>query len=108
RKLIERYVDYSVGDAYDQDRLDDWQQALNATTFFRGAFVTLNEDESTQRVLANDELELPVNVQVTEAPARTVRTSIGVDSDHGLRVEGLYQQNVVFGQPVWIETGAGI
>src|SRR5690606_29780323 len=95
--LIERYVRYTPGDPYDQDRLDEWQQALQSTSFFRGAFVTLDQDESAQRVLAGDELELPVHVQVSEAPARRVTTSIGVDSDHGLRVEGLFRQNVVFG-----------
>lgn len=108
RKLIERYVRYSPGDPYDQDRLDEWQQALSSTTFFRGAFVTLDTDEQNQQVLPDDELQLPVRVQVTEGPARTVRSSIGVDSDYGLRVEGLYRQNVVFGQPVWLETGAGL
>ncbi|MGB6103698.1 MAG: BamA/TamA family outer membrane protein [Pusillimonas sp.] len=106
--LIDRYVQYTPGDPYDQDKLDEWQQALQSTSFFRGAFVTLDQDESAQRVLAGDELELPVRVQVSEAPARRVTTSLGVDSDHGLRVEGLYRQNVVFGKPVWIETGAGI
>lgn len=108
RKLIERYVRYTPGDPYDQDKLDEWQEALQSTSFFRGAFVTLDQDESTQRVLANDELQLPVHVKVSEAPARRVTTSIGVDSDHGLRVEGLYRHNVVFGQPVSIETGAGV
>ncbi|MCC2594773.1 BamA/TamA family outer membrane protein [Pusillimonas sp. MFBS29] len=106
--LIERYVQYSPGDPYDQDLLDEWQQALQSTSFFRGAFVTLDQDESTHRVLADDELELPVHVRVSEAPARRVTTSIGADSDHGIRVEGLYRQNVVFGKPVWIETGAGV
>lgn len=108
RKLIERYVHYEAGQPYDQDMLDEWQQALNETTFFRGAFVTLDSDDQAQRVLANDEVELPVRIQVTEAPARSATGSLGVDSDHGLRVEGLYRQNVVFGQPVSIETGAGI
>lgn len=108
KTLIERYVQYAPGEPYDQDKLDDWQQDLQSTSFFRGAFVTLDQDESTHRVLAGDELELPVHVQVSEAPARRVTTSIGVDSDHGLRVEGLYRQNVVFGKPVWIETGAGV
>ncbi|MBF6615671.1 autotransporter assembly complex protein TamA [Pollutimonas thiosulfatoxidans] len=107
-KLIHRYVQYTPGDPYDQDLLDEWQQGLQATAFFRGAFVTLNQDESEQKVLPNGDVELPVRVQVSEAPARRVTTSIGVDSDHGLRLEGLYRQNVVFGQPVWIETGAGI
>ena len=54
------------------------------------------------------EVEIPVSVRVTEAPARRVTTSIGVDSDHGVRVEGLYRQNIVFGQPVWTETGIGV
>lgn len=108
RKLVDRYVNYSPGDPYDQDVLDDWQQALNSTTFFRGAFVTLDQDEERRQVLPNDELQLPVRVQLTEGPARTATASLGVDSDHGVRVEGLYRHNVVFGQPVWIETGAGI
>ncbi len=106
--LIDRYVNYAQGDAYDQDKLDNWQQALQSTSFFRGAFVTLNQDESAQKVLENGEVELPVRVEVSEAPARRVTTSIGADSDHGPRVEGLYRQNVVFGKPVWIETGAGV
>lgn len=108
RTLIDRYVTYTPGQPYDQDLLDNWQQALNATSFFRGAFVTLNQDEDAQKVLQNDEVELPVRVQVTEAPARTVTGSLGADSDHGVRLEGLYRQNVVFGQPIWIETGVGI
>lgn len=108
RKLIDRYVNYKPGRPYDQDLLDGWQQALNSTTFFRGAFVTLNQEDEAQKVLAGDEVELPVRVEVTEAPARTFRSSLGADSDHGVRVEGLYRQNVVLGQPVWIETGAGI
>lgn len=106
-KLIHRYVQYTPGDRYDQDVLDEWQQALQSTSFFRGAFVTLNQDQEAQKVLPDGDIQLPVRVEVSEAPARRVTTSIGVDSDHGLRVEGLYRQNVVFGQPVWIETGAG-
>ncbi len=119
--LIRRYVRYSPGDPYDQDQLDTWQQALQSTTFFRGAFVTLQESEpaaapegdaATRRPATppggDAPVELPVHVQVTEAPARRVSGSLGFDSDHGVRVEGLYRQNIVFGQPVWIETGAGV
>lgn len=108
RKLIDRYVNYEPGRPYDQDLLDGWQQALNATTFFRGAFVTLSTEDETQKVMANGEVELPVRVEVTEGAARIFRSSLGADSDRGVQVEGLYRQNVVFGQPVWIETGAGI
>lgn len=107
-ELIDRYIRYSPGEPYDQDKLDEWQQALQSTSFFRGAFVTLDQDPSRQVVLPDGEMQLPVKVQVSEAPARRATGSLGADSDNGLRVEGLYRQNVVFGQPVWIETGAGI
>lgn len=41
--LVRRYVKYSEGAAYDQDKLDQWQQELQSTAFFRGAFVTLDQ-----------------------------------------------------------------
>ncbi|AHV92735.1 surface antigen variable number repeat family protein [Bordetella holmesii ATCC 51541] len=34
--LITRYVRYSEGEPYNQDQLDDWQQELQSTAFFRG------------------------------------------------------------------------
>src|SRR5690606_3763027 len=80
--LIERYVRYNEGDPYEQERLDDWQQALQSTRFFRGAFVTLDAEASDRRDLPNGEVELPVRVQVSEAPARRFTSSLGVDSDH--------------------------
>src|SRR5690606_9460088 len=106
--LIERYVRYAPGEPYDQDRLDDWQQSLQSTRFFRGAFVTLDAEGSDRRDLPNGEVELPVRVQVSEAPARRFTSSLGFDSDHGVGVEALYQQNIVAGLPVAIETGLGL
>ncbi|WP_269900498.1 autotransporter assembly complex protein TamA [Paenalcaligenes faecalis] len=106
-KLVRRYVKYEPGDPYDQEKLDEWQQALQSTTFFRGAFVTL-EDTSTERSNEDGEVVLPVLVRVTEAPARRFTGSLGVDSDHGPRLEAFYRQNIVFGQPVWTETGLGV
>lgn len=107
--LVKRYVTYSPGEPYDQAKLDDWQQALQSTDFFRGAFVTLDESATDQqRVSADGEVEMPVSIRVTEAPARRFTGSLGVDSDHGLRVEGLYRQNIVFGLPVSSETGLGV
>lgn len=111
--LIHRYVRYRPGDAYDQRQLEDWQQALQSTTFFRGAFVTLADTETALQNDAEpggtaDAVTLPVRVQVTEAPARYASGSLGLDSDHGVRVEGLYRQNVVRRLPIWIETGAGV
>lgn len=106
--LIERYVRYTPGDPYDQERLDDWQQDLQSTRFFRGAFVTLDAEGSDRRDLPNGEVELPVRVQVSESPARRFTSSLSVDSDHGPGVEALFQQNIVAGLPVAVETGLGL
>ncbi|HUH88105.1 MAG TPA: BamA/TamA family outer membrane protein [Pusillimonas sp.] len=108
RKLIDRYVRYTPGDPYDQDLLDEWQQALESTTFFRGAFVVLEDDPALRHTRPDGEVEIPVSVRVTEAPAKRLSGSLGLDSDHGVRIEGLYRQNVVFGQPISIETGFGV
>src|SRR5690606_6669684 len=107
-RLIERYVRYAEGDPYDQTLLDDWQQALQSTRFFRGAFVTLDAEGSGRKDLPNGEVELPLRVQVSEAPARRFTSSLGVDSDHGVGAEALFQQNIVAGLPVAIETGLGL
>ncbi|NLC37050.1 MAG: BamA/TamA family outer membrane protein, partial [Alcaligenaceae bacterium] len=106
--LIERYVRYSEGDPYEQERLDDWQQALQSTRFFRGAFVTLDAEGAERRDLPGGEVELPVRVQVSESPARRFTSSLSVDSDHGPGAEALFQQNIFLGLPVAIETGVGV
>lgn len=106
--LVTRYVRYTPGEPYDQDKLDEWQQALQSTTFFRGAFVTLDPSSDARRTNEDGSVELPVKVQVSEAAARRAVGSLGADSDNGVRVEGLYRQNIVFGLPVAIETGAGV
>lgn len=150
--LITRYVRYSEGAPYDQDKLDNWQQELQSTAFFRGAFVSLRrsgaQDNTPQKpqtpapvaggearapgasglasvqpsgdarvsgglpaapsVLDSDgEVTLPVDVRVVEAPPKRAAVSIGVDDTAGARFEALYRQNVVFGQPVIMETGFG-
>lgn len=145
--LIDRYVRYNVGAAFDQNRLDQWQQDLQSTAFFRGAFVSLQEppsqtdqptdplsdrargpgaEDAAAAAPAGDptvsgglppppaqfdsdgEVTLPVQVRVVEAPPKRFSASIGVDDEAGVRVESLYRQNVVFGQPVTLETGFGV
>lgn len=106
--LVERYVRYEPGEPYDQDLLDSWQEALQATSFFRGAFVTLDDAPDVRKTREDGAVELPVHVRVSEAAARRASASLGVDSDNGVRVEGLYRQNIVMGLPIVLDTGAGI
>lgn len=146
-KLVQRYVRYSVGAAYDQNRLDTWQQDLQSTAFFRGAFVSLEQPGATPQQApepnsdrarapgskdlaaatpagdpsvsgavppppavydSDGEVTLPVQVRVVEAPPKRFTASLGVDDEAGVRVESLYRQNVVFGQPVTMETGFSV
>lgn len=146
-KLVRRYVRYKQGDAFDQDKLNQWQQELQGTAFFRGAFVSMarpgaaagaaaNPDSpqasparepaaSTPAgdprvnggprpappsvpIDANGEITLPVQVRVVEAPPKSVAVSLGVDSDAGVRLESIYRQQVVFGQPITLESGFGV
>lgn len=103
--LIRRYVRYEPGEAFSQEKLDEWQQTLQSTNFFRGAFVTVKKPEDPT-VYTEDEVNLPVLVRVTEGPARIMTGAIGFDDVNTFRVEGVYRQNVVWNQPITLETGA--
>lgn len=141
-KLITRYARYVPGAPYDQNRLDEWQQDLQSTAFFRGAFVALSQpgsvpppaEPASDRTRApgtvestpgdpmvsgaapppaavydaDGEVTLPVQVRVVEAPPKRLAASLGVDDEAGVRLEALYRQNVVFGQPVTMESGFSV
>lgn len=143
-RLIGRYVSYREGQAYRQEQLDQWQQDLQSTAFFRGAFVSLDTTaldatpeelrrpadaevaatapagdpavsggptpagEGGVRPDSDGEVTLPVQVRVVEAPAKRAAVSLGVDDEAGVRLESTYRQNVVFGQPLTMETGFGV
>jgi translocation and assembly module TamA len=108
RSLIDDTVRYAPGDPYDQDKLDRWQQALQSTAFFRGAFVSLDKSQLPGSPDDDGDVTLPLDVRVVEAPPRRAAVSLGVDDTAGVRLESTYQQNVVFGLPVTLSTGAGV
>lgn len=105
--LINRYVKYSPNARFEQKMLDEWQQQLQSTNFFRGAFVSLKTPPG-EAIYQQDTAQLPVTVRVTEGPARVVTGSFGFDDTVGARLEGLYEQRVVFGLPIILETGVGV
>ncbi|HEY0295439.1 MAG TPA: BamA/TamA family outer membrane protein [Bordetella sp.] len=108
RKLVEGTVRYAPGEAYEQDKLDHWQQALQSTAFFRGAFVSLDTSKLPPAPDDDGDFTLPVTVRVTEAAPRRAAVSVGVDDASGARLESTYRQNVVFGQPVTLSAGFGV
>ena len=105
--LIRRYIRYEPGEKYSQAKLDEWQQTLQSTNFFRGAFVTVKKPQDLA-VYEQEEATLPVLVRVTEGPARIIAGAVGIDDVNIFRVEGLYRQNIVMNQAVSIETGASL
>ncbi len=105
--LIRRYVRYEPGEAFSQQKLDEWQQTLQSTNFFRGAFVIVKKPDDPT-IYEEDEATLPVLVRVTEGAARVVSGAVGFDDVNTFRVEGLYRQNVVWNQPISLEVGASL
>ncbi|WP_432785524.1 Translocation and assembly module subunit TamA [Oligella sp. MSHR50489EDL] len=105
--LIRRYIRYEPGEEFSQEKLDEWQQTLQSTNFFRGAFVTIKKPDDPG-VYEQDEATLPVLVRVTEGPARIMSAAVGIDDVNTFRVEGVYRQNVVWNQALTLETGASL
>jgi translocation and assembly module TamA len=135
--LVKRYVRYTPGDVYDQNQLNTWQQQLQGTDFFRGAFVSMQvQDGQTPSVPSTaqpakledsaatadararieekpavvpqqTDITLPVKVRLVEGQPKNVAASLGVDNEAGVRAEVIYTQHVVFGQPITLQTGAG-
>lgn len=105
--LIRRYIRYEPGEEFSQEKLDEWQQTLQSTNFFRGAFVTIKKPDDPG-IYEQDEATLPVLVRVTEGPARIMSAAVGIDDVNTFRVEGVYRQNVVWNQAVTLETGASL
>ncbi|AGF48112.1 surface antigen family protein [Candidatus Kinetoplastibacterium oncopeltii TCC290E] len=120
--LLKSYIKYKYGDAFDQDKLNDWQQHLYSTTFFHGVFVTIDpavtdnfikkmtkENILSSSVINSDhECILPINIVVAESPSKKIASSIGIDDNAGIKIEGLYNKNVPFSMPIIFSTGLGI
>jgi len=124
---VERYVRIRPGEPYDRDRMVDWQQTLQSSPFFSGAKLDIdrqgiapNHEEDpalmpkglepdqtrTERAYQGpSHLTLPVLVDVVESRPRRMSVALGVDDEAGPRIETIYRQNVVLGQPVELETG---
>jgi translocation and assembly module TamA len=60
--LIRRYVRYDEGDAYNQEMLNEWQQALQTTAFFRGAFVSLPRPDGQSEPMSVGKAQAPGSI----------------------------------------------
>jgi translocation and assembly module TamA len=99
--LVQRFVDFEAGDRYDRAQLLDFQRRLQAGPFFSSVEVEAQIDPgSPDRV--------PVQVRVREAQSKRVSAGVGFSTNVGPRVEAMYRQVGLFGNPYTLQTGFGI
>jgi len=97
--LVERYNPFRPGDRYDRRRLTEFQQALQDTPFFASAVVTL-------QLVPEQSEYAPLKVVVRESRNRRISAAIGFETDTGAYGEVAYRQNLLFGNPWVLQTGA--
>ena len=99
--LVERYNPFKPGDPYDRQKLVEFQQALQDTPYFANAVATLQ--------LAPEQPEqVPLKVVIRESRSKRISTGIGYETNTGAHVELAYRQNMLFGYPWVLQTGARI
>ncbi len=99
--LVERYNPFKPGDVYDRSKLTEFQQALQDTPFFAYAVVTL-------QLTPEQPGDAPLKVVVRESRNRRISTGVGYETDTGAYLEVAYRQNLLFGNPWVLQTGARI
>ncbi|MBT0960624.1 autotransporter assembly complex protein TamA [Denitromonas iodatirespirans] len=96
--LVARYNLIEPGDAYDQDRLLEFQSVLQSTPYFSSVIV----DVPTRGI---DPERVPIQVRVVEARPKRVGLGIGFSSNNGYRTEASYRDANLFGRGWLLTTG---
>ncbi|AWD32228.1 Translocation and assembly module TamA [Candidatus Kinetoplastibacterium sorsogonicusi] len=120
-KFINNYIRYNEGDEFKQEILNNWQQKLQSLKFFHGAFVYIDNSyidkyniskyhSSSKNYNINNlkSLTLPIHISVSEVPTIHMSSSIGIDSNAGIRLESIYKKNIIMGIPTSLSTGFGL
>lgn len=97
--LVERYNPFKRGEPYERSKLVEFTQALQDTPYFANAMATLQ--------LAPDRPdEAPLKVVLREARTKRISVGVGYETNTGAHVEVSYRQNMLFGHPWVLQTGA--
>ncbi len=102
QKLIDRYNDLYVGERYSQQRLLEFQRALQNTPYFSSVLVDIDLDskfDPTEPAASPapapepsaEPISVPVRVRVTEAQTKRLSLSAGFSSNNGGRGEVIYR-----------------
>lgn len=97
--LVERFNPFRPGDRYERAKLVEFQQLLQDTPYFSYAVATL-------QLSPDDPEQAPLKVVVRESRLRRISAGVGYETNTGARVEVAYRQNLLFGNPWVLLTGA--
>ncbi len=100
-ELVQRYNPIAVGEAYDADKLLDFQQRLQRSPYFGTVLVDANPENATDG-------KLPILVEVREAKTKRVSFGLGYSTDTAIRGETAYRQTLLFGYPYTLQSGIGL
>ncbi|MBV8659520.1 MAG: outer membrane protein assembly factor [Burkholderiales bacterium] len=78
RELVDRLQTFSPGEPYSQQKLLDFQAALQNTPYFSSVFLDVPIDESHPD-------QVPIKVELTEAPIYKLDAGLGYGTDKGNR-----------------------
>jgi translocation and assembly module TamA len=113
QKLIDRYNDLYVGERYSQQRLREFQRALQNTPYFSSVLVDINLDSTFDPTApaassveaptpapapSAEPITVPVRVRVTEAQTKRLSLSAGFSSNNGGRGEVIYRDANILGR----------
>ncbi|MDB5800109.1 MAG: outer membrane protein [Rhodocyclales bacterium] len=97
-ELLERYKRFEQGQPYSQNRLLQFQSALQATPYFSAVEVTMDTDPAHASAA-------PVHVVVTEAKPRRAGAGVGFSTNTGARTDFSYRDANLFGNAWQLSSG---
>ncbi|QNM94674.1 autotransporter assembly complex protein TamA [Chitinimonas koreensis] len=84
RELVDRLATFEPGEGYSQQKLLDFQTALQNTPYFSSVFLDVPVDPSVPD-------NVPVRVELIEAPQHKTEVGLGYDTDKGPRASWNYR-----------------
>jgi len=88
---LRRFLAFKQGDVFSYEKLGETQLNFANSERFKGVVVTPEREQSK-------DLQVPVLVQLTSAPRRTLRTGVGYGTDSGPRFSVRYRDLNLFQQ----------
>ncbi len=93
-RYLRTYIDWEEGTPFDLSTLRDYQLALLGTDLFATLRVSPPEDAPP----GTGPVALPITVQATERPFRTVSAGARFNTDEGPSIRGGYEHRNLFGE----------